>query len=201
MKLYGFKNSRSNRVEWMLQELGLPYELVKDDLLAGEQKRADHVARHQHALVPALEDGDVRMIEATAMCLYLADKHAEKGLAPATSSPARARYYQFAVYAASTLDETVIPIFFHTALFPPEKRDASVVEAKMQIWETASQLLTRELGESPFLLGKTFSAADVIVGYDIALAARIGLLAKAPALAAYAERLTSREAFKKAYAT
>ena len=69
------------------------------------------------------------------------------------------------------------------------------------IWEAAAQLLVRELGDSPYLLGKTFSAADIIVGYDIALAARTGLLAKYPTLAAYAERITSREAFKKAYAT
>jgi glutathione S-transferase len=200
MKLFGFKNSRSNRVEWMLQELGLPYELVKVDLLTGEHKKPDHVARHGHGLVPALEDGDVRMIESAAACLYLADKHADKGLAPAASSPARARYYQLAFYAVSTLDETVVPLFFHTVLFPPEKRDQAIVDAKMPIWETAAQLLTRELGDAPFFLGKTFSAADIVVGYDIALAARTGLLAKYPTLAVYAERITSREAFKKAYA-
>lgn len=201
MKLFGFKNSRSNRVEWMLQELGLPYEFVKVDLLSGEHKTPDHVARHGHGLVPAIEDGDVRMIESAAACLYLADKHADKGLAPAASSPARARYFQLAIYAVSTLDETVVPLFFHTALFPPEKRQQSVVDAKLPVWEAAAQLLTRELGDAPYLLGKTFSAVDVIVGYDIALAARTGLLAKYPKLGAYAERLTSREAFKKAYAT
>lgn len=200
MKLFGFKNSRSNRVEWMLQELGLPYELVTIDLLTGEHKKPDHVARHAHGLVPALEDGDVRMIESAAACLYLADKHADKGLAPAASSPARARYFQLAFYAVSTLDETIVPLFFHTVLHPPEQRDTSIVDAKKPIWEVAAQLLTRELGDSPFLLGKTFSAADVVVGYDVALAARTGLLAKHPALAAYAERITSREAFKKAYA-
>ena len=94
----------------------------------------------------------------------------------------------------------MVPLFFHTALYPPEKRQQAVVDAKMPIWETAAQLLTRELGESPYFLGKTFSAADVIVGYDLALAARTGLLSKYPALAAYTERVTSRDAFKKAYA-
>jgi glutathione S-transferase len=200
MKLYGFKNSRSNRVEWMLRELGVDYELVKVDLLTGEHKKPDHVARHAHGLVPALEDGDVRMIESSASCLYLADKYADKGLAPALGSPARARYYQLALYAASTLDESVVPLFFHTMLYPPEKRQQAVVDEKMPIWETAAKLLTRELGDAPYFLGKTFSAADVIVGYDLALAARTGLLAEHPTLAAYAERVSSREAFKKAYA-
>lgn len=199
MKVFGFKNSRSNRVEWMLHELGVGYELVKVDLLSGEHKKPEHVARHGHGLVPALEDGDVRMIESAASVLYLADKFADKGLAPPLSSPARARYYQLAFYAVSTLDESVVPLFFHTALYPPEKRQQAVVDAKMPVWETAAALLTRELGDAPYFLGKTFSAVDVVVGYDLALAARTGLLAKHPALAAYTERITSREAFKKAY--
>jgi glutathione S-transferase len=200
MKLFGFKGTRSNRVEWMLQELGVDYELVKVDLQTGQHKTPDHVARHAHGLVPALEDGDVRMIESAASCLYLADKFADKGLAPPVSSPARARYYQLAFYAVSTLDESVVPLFFHTVLYPPEKREQAVIDAKTPIWETAAQLLTRELADSPYLLGKSFSAADVVVGYDLALAAKAGLLAKYPKLAAYTERITSRDAFKKAYA-
>lgn len=200
MKLYGFKGTRSNRVEWMLQELGVDYELVKVDLLTGEHKKPEHFARHGHGLVPALEDGDVRMIESAAACLYLADKYPDQGLAPKVGTPARARYYQLAFYAVSTLDESVVPLFFHTVVYPPEKRQQTVLDAKTPIWETAAELLTRELGDSPYLLGKTFSAADVIVGYDLALAAKAGLLTKYPALAAYTERVTARDAFKKAYA-
>ena len=91
MKLFGFKGTRSNRVEWMLQELGVTYDFVKVDLLTGEHKTADHVRRHGHGLVPALEDGNVRMIESAAACLYLADTFADKKLAPAVSPPERAR--------------------------------------------------------------------------------------------------------------
>jgi len=200
MKIFGYKNSRSNRVEWMLQELGVDYDFVKVDLTTGQHKQPDHLERHAHGLVPALEDGSVRMIESAAACLYLADKYGAKGLAPATSSTERARYYQLAFYAVSTLDETVVPLFFHTVLFPPEKRQQSVIDAKTPLWDTAADLLTRELGDSPYFLGKSFSAVDVVVGYDLALAARTGLLKKYPTLGAYVERITSREAFKKAYA-
>jgi glutathione S-transferase len=200
MKLFGFKGTRSNRVEWMLREVGADYELVKVDLLTGEHKKAAHVGRHAHALVPAFEDGDVRIIESAAACLYLADKVREKGLAPPVDSPARARYFQLAFYAVSTLDETVVPLFFHTVVYPPEKREQEIIDQKTPIWEVAAAFLTRELGDGPYFLGKTFSAADVVVGYDLALAAKAGLLKKHPALQAYVERVTSREAFKKAYA-
>ncbi len=200
MKLFGFKGTRSNRVEWMLHEVGASYELVKVDLRAGAHKSPDHVGRHAHGLVPAFEDGDVRIIESAAACLYLADKFADKGLAPAPSSPERARFYQFAFYAVSTLDESVVPLYFQKVVFPPERRKQEVVDAKMPTWETAADFLTRELGENSYLLGKSFSAADVIVGYDLALAAKAGLLAGRPGLEAYVGRLTSRDAFKRAYA-
>lgn len=201
MKLFGFKGTRSNRVEWMLQEVGAAYDFVKVDLLSGEHRKPDHVGRHAHALVPAFEDGNVHIIESAAACLYLADKLADKGLAPAAGSPERARYYQLSVYAVSTLDETVVPLFFQKVVYPPEQRKPEVVDQKMPIWETAAAFLTRELGEGPYFLGKSFSAVDVIVGYDLALAAKAGLLKGHPALEAYTERVTSREAFKKAYAS
>lgn len=200
MKLYGFRGTRSSRVEWMLLELGAEYDFVKVDLLSGEHKKAEHVQRHAHALVPAFEDDNVHIIESAAACLYLADKFGDKGLAPAPSSPERARYYQLAVYAVSTLDETVVPLFFQKVVYSAEKRSPEVVEKKMPVWETAAAFLTRELGEAPYFNGKTFGAIDVIVGYDLALAARSGLLEGHPALAAYAERVTSREAFKAAHA-
>lgn len=200
MKLFGFKGTRSNRVEWMLRELGADYEFVKVDLTTGEHKTPDHRGRHAHALVPAFEDGNVHIIESVAACLYLADKLGDKGLAPPVGSAERARYYQLAVYAVSTLDESVVPLFFQRVVYPPEKRSQAIIDQKTPIWETAAGFLTRELGDGPYFLGKTFSAVDVIVGYDLALAAKAGLLKGHPALEAFTERVTSREAFKKAYA-
>lgn len=199
MKVYGFKGTRSTRVEWMLGELGAPYDFVKVDILGGEHKKPEHLGRHAHGLVPAFEDGYTRIIESAAAVLYLADKFADKGLAPPLDSKERARYYQHAFYAISTLDESVIPIYFHTVVLPPPARKPAVIEQKTPIWETAARFMTHELGEGPFLLGKTFSANDVIVGYDMVLAQEAGLLATHPALDAYATRVASREAFKKAY--
>jgi glutathione S-transferase len=77
----------------MLHELGVTYDFVKVDLLSGEHKKPEHVARHSHGLVPAFEDGSTRIIESAAAVLYLADKFADKGMAPPLSSPDRARYY------------------------------------------------------------------------------------------------------------
>jgi glutathione S-transferase len=200
MKLFGFKGTRSNRVEWMLREVGADYDLVKVDLLRGEHKAPDHARRHAHGLVPAFEDGDVRIIESAAATLYVADKFVDKGFAPSSGTAARARYYQLAFYAVSTLDETVIPLFFQKCILPPEKQTPAIVDAKLPVWETAAAFLERELGDGPFFLGQSFTAADVIVGYDLDLAAKAGLLEGHPKLAAYVDRVRSRPAFEKAYA-
>jgi glutathione S-transferase len=133
------------------------------------------------------------------MCLTLADQFAEKGLAPALSSPARARYYEAIVYAVSTLDETVIPIYFHTKVLPPEKRDPKLIEAKTPTWKIAADFLTQRLGDRQFIVGNKFTAADIVVGYDLVLALEIGLLAGYPALAAYAKRLIERPTFRKVF--
>ncbi len=200
MKLYGFKGTRSNRVEWMLREVGADYELVKVDLLTGAHKTPDHTRRHAHGLVPSFEDGDVRIIESAAAALYVADKFADRGFAPPIGSAARARYYQLAFYAVSTLDETVVPLYFEKCILPPERQTRAIVEKKMPVWETAAAFLERELGDQPFFLGAAFTAADVVVGYDLDLAAKAGLLEGHPLLEAYIERVRSRPAFQKAYA-
>jgi len=199
MKVYGFKGTRSTRVEWMLGEIGAAYDFVKVDILSGEHKKPEHVGRHAHGLVPAFEDDGLRIIESAAAVLYLADKFADKGMAPAPASKERARYYQHALYAVSTIDETVIPIYFHTVVLPPPARKAEVIEQKMPTWNTAASFLTRELGEGPFFNGKNLGAIDVIVGYDLVLAQEAGLLKAHPTLDAHATRVAARDAFKKAY--
>ena len=139
------------------------------------------------------------MIESAAMCMALADLHADKGLAPALTSPLRARYYEAIVYAISTLDESVIPIYFHKKVLPEPARDPKVIEAKLPTFKIAADLLTKRLGDRKFIVGDAFSAADVVVGYDMILALEVGLLEGYPKLKAYTESLLGRPAIKKAF--
>jgi glutathione S-transferase len=181
IKLYGFPGTRSSRVQWLLEEAGAPYELVVVDLRKGEHKQPGHVARHVHGLVPAFE-------------AFPAAK-----LAPPAGTPERARYYQYVVYAVSTLDSSVIPTYLQERLVPEGKRDASVIDKGKATFAEAATFLSRELGSGPYLLGDAFTAADVAVGYDLALAAQIGLLDDHADLRQYVGRLVERPAFKKAH--
>ena len=199
IQLHGVPGSRSTRAAWLLEELGVPYEQQVIKFREGEHKQEPHLARQPHGLVPAIDLGHGPMIESAAMCLTLADQHADKGLAPALGSPDRARYFEAVVYAVSTVDDTVIPIYFHKKVLPPEKRDPKLVEAKMPTWKISADFLTKRLGDRQFIVGDKFSAADIVVGYDLILALEIGLLEGYPKLASYAKRLMERPTFSKVF--
>jgi len=197
IELFGFPGTRANRVQWLLDELELPYEYRKLELMQGEHKRAPYLERHPHGLVPALTDDGTTLIESAAMILHLADKAGK--LAPPVGGMDRARYYQFVIYASATLDSHAVQYFFHTAFFPPERRDPAKAEAAKPQLVTAIDFLERELGDAEYLVGNEFSAADVAVGYPLALMAQSKLLEGRERISAYFGRLAARPAFKRVF--
>ena len=81
MKLYFAPRTRAVRARWLLEELGVPYELIKLDLARQENTTPAYLAVHPLGEVPALVDGDVTLLESLAICLHLADRFPEKHLA------------------------------------------------------------------------------------------------------------------------
>ncbi|MGZ3689032.1 MAG: glutathione S-transferase family protein, partial [Bdellovibrionota bacterium] len=105
MKLTYFSPiDRSGKVRWLLEELGLPFELQELDFEKKENESPSHLAKHPMGAVPVLEDGGLVMFESNAICAYLADKYIEKGLAPAFTSPLRAAYQQWMYFSVATID-------------------------------------------------------------------------------------------------
>jgi glutathione S-transferase len=87
MKLYWAPRTRSLRALWVLEEAGVPYERVRLDLSAGEQKSAEFRAINPMAKVPALTDGTLAVAESAAICAYVAEAHPNAGLAPRLGIP------------------------------------------------------------------------------------------------------------------
>jgi glutathione S-transferase len=198
MKLYHSRQSRSVRPRWLLEEIGVPYELVTLDLQKGEHKTAAYMRIHPHGVVPALVDGDLQLFESAAICAYLADKFPEKRLAPPLGTPARGLYYQWMVYAIATLEPPVIDVFMHTAMLPEAERSAAVVESGRKKFGDVATVLEQALGTRPFLLGEQFTAADVMIGSTLGWAQMLGLLEGRKTLQQYVQRLAERPAFQKA---
>jgi glutathione S-transferase len=197
MKLYYFPMTRAARARWMLEELGAAYELVRVDLSKGEQKSAEYRKIHPHGVVPALVDGDVTIFESSAICLYLADKFAEKGLAPPLGSAARGLYYQWMVYAIATAEPPVLKVFLNTVRRPePERSPKEAEEGRAQFREVA-EVVSAALGDRQFLVGDRFSAADVMIGSICGWSSRLGLIEGFGKLEAYVTRLTERPAYRR----
>ena len=198
MKLYYAPQTRSARPRWVLEELGVPYELAQLDMTKGEHKKPEYMKIHPHGAVPALVDGDLAMFESAAICMYLADKFPEKGLAPAVGTPARGLYYQWMMYGMATLEPPVLQIFLNTVMLPEAERSAAAVaKAKVQFADVA-RVLSNALTGRRYMVGDEFSAADVLIGGTLAWASFMGLLADQPVLQEYVQRLSERPAFKRA---
>lgn len=198
IKLYGFPRTRAYRVRWVLEEAGAPYEFVTVEVTKGAHRHAEHLARNPHGKVPVLEDGNLRLIESCAMVLHVADRFPEAGLAPELGTPERARYYQWIVHAAATLDEPFVATYFHSVLLPPERRDATIVDRHAATCVTCLDVLEAALEDDDYLAGD-FSAADVAVGYALNLVNAAGLFENRPRLADYMRRLSARPAFQRTY--
>jgi glutathione S-transferase len=199
LKLFYVPFTRAGRARWMLEELGVPYEIEKIDVQAKQNQSPEYLEKvHPLGHVPALHDsdGDVTMFESAAICMYLADKFAEKKLAPAFGTPARGPYYQWMVYSMSELEPTVAALAT-LAKIPEAERNAAAAATKKAKFVAAASVIQKHLARRGFeyMLGAEFSAADVMIAGVLGWARVLGAL-EDPELLAYLKRCTSRPAFK-----
>src|SRR4249920_1751566 len=102
--LYHHPFSRASGVVWMLEEVGVPYDLRFVDIMKGAHKAAELVALNPMGKLPILTDGDAVVTEAAAIGLYLADRYSLGRLAPKTDDPARATYFRWSLFAPSVIE-------------------------------------------------------------------------------------------------
>ncbi len=200
MKLYYVPKTRATRPRWVLEELGVPYELVRLDPKKGETRTADHLARHPLGHVPVLQDGEVQIFESVAICLYLAEKFPRGKLLPTVGERGRALAYQWLFYAVTEL-EPPLAVLSAQNRKPEAERDAgAIVEARERL-RKAVAALEAPLSRHPTLLAEGFSVADVIVSANLFSAKALGALDAAPAVVKeYAARLADRPARMRASA-
>ncbi len=190
--LYHHPFSRASGVVWMLEEVGVDYELRFVDILAGEQKAPAILALNPMGKLPVIADGEVVVTESAAIGLYLADRYAYGRLAPKVDDPSRGTYLRWSLFAPSVIEPGSIAKAGGWA-FKPGQAGWGEHEAMLASMESA-------LASGPFLLGDTFSMADVIFGGTVRFMLTFGMLEPRPAFTAYAERLGARPALQRAEA-
>src|SRR5580704_4139871 len=152
MKLYFAPRTRATRPRWMIEELGVPCEIVPVDLAAKENRAPEYLRVHPLGQVPALVDGGVTVFESIAICLYLADRFPERGLAPPASSPLRAQYYQWLLFCASAIEPAIGRWSQHSGDVTEAERE----KARARFSE-AAEVFTRMLATGGYMLGDLFS--------------------------------------------
>lgn len=200
MKLYWCPQTRSSRAVWMLEEAGVDYELVHCDITKPE-RTPEHLAASPMGKVPALEDGEVKMWDSAAICLYVADRYASGRLAPALDDPLRARFVHWLIYSPAMIEPAMFESGLRTVV--PEERQAEAFHPGRLGWGSFARTIEvweQGLGDGPWILGDEFSAADVMLGSSAVFLRMFGMLPESPVLEAYGDRCMARPAFQKAQA-
>jgi glutathione S-transferase len=191
IELFYTPNTRSSRPRWLLEELDTPYTLRPVDLFGGESNPV-----HPLGSVPALRVDQETMLESGAICHWLADRFADKQLAPALDSPQRARYEQWMFFVPGTLEPPAFEILMHSSILPEKQRVPDIVGFAEKQYRRVLRILEKELDHDGYLLGERFCCADILLGTTLTWLPE--QLESFPALQAYVERMTARPAYQRA---
>ncbi|WP_396604717.1 glutathione S-transferase family protein [Bradyrhizobium sp. YCK136] len=197
LTVYG--EGRGFRVVWLLEELGVAYRLRPVDLLAVEND-PDFLAINPAGFIPALQDGEMIMVESIAILEYLLARHGPSPLAVAPDDPAFGAYLQFLHLGEAGLAGPMNAVFVGRALAPAE-RNARVTNWALQTFHSRLGLVIQRLANRPSLAGDQFTAADISVSYALLLGLRTGNYTPGSVERAYLARTTTRPAYARAMET
>ena len=190
--LYTNPMSRGRVVRWMLEEIGQPYKVEVLDY-ASTMKGPAYLAINPMGKVPALCHGEAIVTDTAAICAYLADAFPQARLAPPPGDRLRAPYYRWLFFCAGPYEAASSNKVLGFVV-PPER------ERMMGYGNIGKVLSTLEAAVSSgdYLVGNSFTAADVYVGSQIGFGMMFGMLEARPAFERYWQRLSTRPAFVRA---
>ena len=209
--VHHLNNSRSQRILWLLEELGLEYDIKRyqrdpKTMLAPPELRQIHPLGKS----PVITDGDLTLAESGAIIEYLVDRYGNGRLLPAAGTPDRLRFTYWLHYAEGSvqpmllmklifdrIEKAPMPFFARPiAKAIAQKTKSSFIEPNI---DRHLDYMETELGKTAWFAGQEFTAADIQMSFPLeAAVSRGGLDAKRPKLMAFLERIHARPAYKKA---
>ena len=189
IQLHHYPSTASMAPHLVLEELGVPYELVLVDRTRNAHKSPDYLKLNPNGLIPTLVDGDLVLYETAAICLHLSDAFPKARVGPGIGDAKRPAYLTWLFYYAGVIEPVVVAKFQGRVETDPDEKVA---------YDAMEARLRAALRAGPFLLGDAFSAADVLLAS--VLQWNPAMLPRGPEFDAYLERLSSRPALKRALA-
>jgi glutathione S-transferase len=201
--IYHLENSRSERVIWLMEELGLSYDLERFD--REPTMGAPDVLKSFHPLgkSPIVRDGDTVIAESGAVLEYIIHRHGGGRLAVAPESDAYASYSQWMHLAEGTVMPRFILSLFVGGFFPGIDPASPLIGVARRNSEQILRFIEDELGKAPYFAGAAFTAADIMMGYCLGFMASPFMnaeMALYPNISAYLARIGERPAYRKAMA-
>src|SRR6185437_371888 len=166
MKLYEFGPTRSIRVRWALQELGVDFEAIHVNLVAGEHKQPEFLAMNPAGKIPVLVDGDLVLTESVAIVKYLAEKYPDRGFLPA-SLRERAELDRWLLFTATELEQPLWRIARHTNLYPESDRLPADAAIASREFKEMAQIAERHMRDRQFVVGDHVTVADFVLAYTL----------------------------------
>jgi glutathione S-transferase len=199
MKLYYSRNSRAVRVAWLLEEMGLDYEIHKFELGDRAMRDPEYLAVHPMGRVPTLEDREITLFESGAILQYLLARYSNGHFAPPINSRDFPDYLQWFHYAEGMIMPPMNTLVVETILLPPERRTEINVKRSTKLLSQMLAAVDRHMAGREYLTSQ-FTAADIMTGHAVIMAGELGAdLSDKPNLPGYIERLRNRPALKVAW--
>ena len=194
--VFGGQTSRSLRVVWLMEEMGLPYRVRPVDMLS-DVEDTEFLAANPAGYIPVMQDGDVTMVESIAIMEYLMARYGPTPLAPAPHDPNFSAYQQFLHLGEAGLATLMMPVVVSRFIAPKAERENWGASWCLQSFQKRLKLVSQRLASSPYLAGEAFTAADISVTYALNLGQRNCGITLGDAEQAYLARTTGRDAYKR----
>lgn len=198
--VFGGSTSRSLRVVWLLEEMGIAYRIRPVDMLSGQEDR-EFLEANPAGFIPVIRDGDVTMVESIAIMEYLMGRYGPTPLAPAPADPAFPAYQQFLHLGEAGLASFMNMIIMCRYFAPESERDNWAIGQSRRWIEKRMRLVKAQLARSPFIAGERFTAADISVSYALHLGTEHCWLELDAAERDYFDRMKERESYRLALET
>ena len=193
--LYHMPGSRSQRVRWMLEELECTYQVREMDLFKGDGNTAEFRAMHPLGQLPVLTIDGKPMFESGAIIHWLADIHSRQQLSPEINSSLRRDFNQWMYFAVTSLEAPAWDIVLHGKILTDERAVKTIIPYSRQALLTVFGVLENELSDKKTIVGNTFTAADILIGYILMWFP--DELAEFPNLKSYVHSLQHRPAYRR----
>lgn len=189
-RVIGGKGSRSARVLWTLEEMGLEYEHI------AAAPRSDEVrALNPSGKIPAFLDGDEVILDSVAIIQYLADKHNQLTFQAGTIQ--RAQQDSFTQFASDEMDSVLWTAARNSFVLPEERRVPAIKDTLKWEFARSMKTLTKRLGDNEFLMGDTMTVADIVTAHCGYWARNAGFDIVGDTLNAYFDHMLARPAYKR----